>query len=102
MVPIHLLFYPFSYKNPYSNIWTAVLNIVIMTLGEIEYVDNFLPYEDLEPFGVDVNILLLVFLFLMPIVLMNLMIGIAVGDIEKVQHNAYLKRIALQVFYFQN
>lgn len=88
--------------NPYSNIWTATLNIVIMTLGEIEYVDNFLPVSILEPFSIDTNILLLIFLFLMPIVLMNLMIGIAVGDIEQVQHNAYLKRIALQVDLLYN
>ena len=29
---------------------------------------------------------------------MSLQIGVAVGDIEKIQHNAYLKRIGLQVF----
>ncbi|CAL1534374.1 unnamed protein product [Lymnaea stagnalis] len=33
----------------------------------------------------------------MPILLMNLLIGLAVGDIESVQSNARLKRLAMQV-----
>lgn len=34
---------------------------------------------------------------LMPILLMNLLIGLAVGDIESVRRNAQLKRLAMQV-----
>ena len=52
-----------------------MLNVFVMTLGEIEYADNYLPVSELEPFANDVNILLVIFLFLMPIVLMNLMVG---------------------------
>lgn len=33
----------------------------------------------------------------MPILLMNLLIGLAVGDIESVRRNAQLKRLAMQV-----
>lgn len=33
----------------------------------------------------------------MPILLMNLLIGLAVGDIESVKRNAQLKRLAMQV-----
>lgn len=51
-----------------------LINIVVMTLGEIEYVDEFLS-KDLSPFTVDVLFVLLIFLFLMPVVLMNLMVG---------------------------
>lgn len=36
-------------------------------------------------------------MILMPILLMNLLIGLAVGDIESVRRNAQLKRLAMQV-----
>jgi hypothetical protein len=49
------------------------LNIIVMTLGEIEYNDIFLE-TNLAPFGFDVRLILFVFLFLMPIVLMNLLV----------------------------
>ncbi|CAG7734886.1 unnamed protein product [Allacma fusca] len=38
-----------------------------------------------------------IFLVFMPIVMMNLMIGLAVGDIESVRKNAQLKRLSMQV-----
>lgn len=37
------------------------------------------------------------FMIFMPILLMNLLIGLAVGDIESVRRNAQLKRLAMQV-----
>lgn len=41
--------------------------------------------------------ILLVFMVLMPILLMNLLIGLAVGDIEKAKKKAQMKRLAVQV-----
>ena len=38
-----------------------------------------------------------VFMVFMPILLMNLLIGLAVGDIDSVRRNAQLKRLAMQV-----
>jgi len=52
---------------------SVFLNIIVMTLGEIEFNDIFLE-NNLEPFYVDVRIILFIFLFLMPIVLMNLLV----------------------------
>ena len=46
-----------------------------MTLGEIEFNDIFLE-NNLEPFYIDVRIILFIFLFLMPIVLMNLLVRV--------------------------
>lgn len=40
---------------------------------------------------------LIVFAVLMPILLMNLLIGLAVGDIETVRSNAQMKRLTMQV-----
>ncbi len=58
----------------FNHIETAVLNIFVMTLGEIEFGDNFVG-EMPELFKADVYTLLFIFLFLMPIVLMNLMVS---------------------------
>ena len=50
------------------------MNVFVMTLGEIDFYDNFVE-PDLGPFVADAYLLLSVFLFLMPIVLMNLMVS---------------------------
>jgi hypothetical protein len=91
-----------------------------MMLGELEYIANYVePYEDDDPntmpFGLLTYLFLIIFVLLMPILLMNLLvshfihpfcksyytvslqIGLAVGDIESVQQNARLKRLAMQV-----
>lgn len=73
-----------------------------MTLGEMGYTESFLePYVDDDPdtlhFPVTSMILLIVFILVMPILLMNLLIGLAVGDIAEVQNNASLQRLAMQV-----
>ncbi|XP_044151009.1 transient receptor potential cation channel subfamily A member 1 isoform X1 [Bufo gargarizans] len=81
---------------------TPVLSLMqtfTMMLGDINYHDSFL-----EPFlhdQIEIPILtflhLIIFTLLIPILLMNLLIGLAVGDIAEVQRNAALKRIAMQV-----
>ena len=38
-----------------------------------------------------------VFVLIMPIIIMNLLVGLAVDDIKTVQENAILKRLAMQV-----
>lgn len=40
---------------------------------------------------------LIIFAILMPILLMNLLIGLAVGDIDTVRRNASMKRLAMQI-----
>lgn len=49
------------------------------------------------PFPLPAFAMLGIFMILMPILLMNLLIGLAVGDIESVRRNAQLKRLAMQV-----
>ncbi|OXA64028.1 Transient receptor potential cation channel subfamily A member 1 [Folsomia candida] len=50
------------------------------------------------PHPVSSFLILAMFIILMPILLMNLLIGLAVGDIESVRRNAQLKRLAMQVY----
>lgn len=75
-----------------------------MMLGEIDFVGTYVgPYYNAEvdrilPFPMPTFFILAVFMVLMPILLMNLLIGLAVGDIESVRRNAQLKRLAMQVY----
>ncbi|XP_028519418.1 transient receptor potential cation channel subfamily A member 1 [Exaiptasia diaphana] len=66
-----------------------------MTIGEVEYTKFFVDQPLDNP-----NLAQAVFAsfcLILPIVLMNLMIGLAVGDIDSIQKNAELKRLAVQV-----
>nr|XP_039270319.1 transient receptor potential cation channel subfamily A member 1-like isoform X1 [Styela clava] len=80
----------------------AFMRVVTMTLGEISYLDNFLaPFVDGNDetlhYSIASMLLLGGFIIVMPILLMNLLIGLAVGDIAAVQSNAELQRLAMQV-----
>lgn len=76
-----------------------------MMLGEIDFLGTYVkPFymttEDEKsflPFPLPAFLILGLFMVLMPILLMNLLIGLAVGDIESVRRNAQLKRLAMQV-----
>ncbi|XP_053105352.1 transient receptor potential cation channel subfamily A member 1 [Hemicordylus capensis] len=84
-----------TYKTPYL----SVMQTFAMMLGDINYHEGFLepllantlPYPFLSFF------ILIIFTLLIPVLLMNLLIGLAVGDIAEVQKFAALKRIAMQV-----
>lgn len=86
----------------------SLLRTFAMMLGEIDLLGTYIqPYYTNEtedgnqartiPYPVPVFLMLGVFMILMPILLMNLLIGLAVGDIESVRRNAQLKRLAMQV-----
>ncbi|KAM4688925.1 transient receptor potential cation channel subfamily A member 1 [Discoglossus pictus] len=91
-----VLLYP---QTTFSSPYFALMQTFTMMLGDINYHDGFLhPLIDDQiayPFLTFVH--LIVFTLLIPILLMNLLIGLAVGDIAEVQRNAALKRIAMQV-----
>ncbi|XP_035912311.1 transient receptor potential cation channel subfamily A member 1 isoform X5 [Anopheles stephensi] len=83
----------------FSSIPMSLLRTFSMMLGEMDFVGTYVqPYHvgDL-PFPFPSFVILCLFMILMPILLMNLLIGLAVGDIESVRRNAQLKRLAMQV-----
>ncbi|KAL9951430.1 hypothetical protein ACROYT_G044089 [Oculina patagonica] len=67
-----------------------LLTIFVMTLGELNYADTFMPWE--FPFSTLVNVLFVIFVLAMPIILMNMLVGLAVGDIDNIQRNATMDR----------
>ncbi|XP_021080916.1 transient receptor potential cation channel subfamily A member 1 [Mesocricetus auratus] len=88
-----------NFQDAFSSPLLSLIQTFSMMLGDINYRDAFL-----EPFlkkELTYPILtfgqLIAFTMFVPIVLMNLLIGLAVGDIAEVQKHASLKRIAMQV-----
>ncbi|XP_075684342.1 transient receptor potential cation channel subfamily A member 1 isoform X2 [Rhinoderma darwinii] len=84
-----------AFKDPLL----SLMQTFTMMLGDINYHDSFLDplLHDQIEYPVLTFFHLIVFTLLIPILLMNLLIGLAVGDIAEVQRNAALKRIAMQV-----
>ncbi|XP_076043693.1 transient receptor potential cation channel subfamily A member 1-like [Oratosquilla oratoria] len=89
----------------FSTVPMSMVRTFSMMLGEIDFLNTYVyPLHNASNRN-DVELLfpkttfgiLLVFMILMPILLMNLLIGLAVGDIESVRKNAQLKRLAMQV-----
>lgn len=83
--------------NPH-HLFMIVLKSVTMMLGDLDYDHAYLETVDDQHFSVISLIVLLVFAIIMPILLMNLLVGLAIGDLMEIQQNARLKRLAMQVF----
>lgn len=84
----------------------SMVRVSTMMLGEIDFLNTFLGPMRVMAAKNDIGLwnqtaaaiwFLLVFAILMPILLMNLLIGLAVGDIETVRRNASMKRLAMQI-----
>ncbi|GAU91552.1 hypothetical protein RvY_03783-2 [Ramazzottius varieornatus] len=86
-------------RTPHLNMIPSILRISTMGLGDLDMVSNYIyPSTDGQlPFPNTTYIFLWMVIIAISILLMNLMIGLAVGDIEKVQASATLRRIAMQV-----
>lgn len=100
LVAFGLSFYVLlSIQDAFSSPLLSIMQTFSMMLGDINYhdafLDPFLRNELAYPFLSFA--LLITFTMFVPIVLMNLLIGLAVGDIAEVQKHALLKRIAMQV-----
>lgn len=76
-----------------------ILKSVTMMLGELDYDRTFLENYQEQHFHNLNLIILLIFAIIMPILLMNLLVGLAIGDLMQIQQNARLKRLATQVCF---
>ncbi|XP_058828008.1 transient receptor potential cation channel subfamily A member 1-like [Topomyia yanbarensis] len=83
----------------FASIPMSLVQTFAMMLGEIDFLETYVqPFYSSElPFPIPSFGILCLFMILMPILLMNLLIGLAVGDIESIRRNAQLKRLAMQV-----
>ncbi|XP_030838803.1 transient receptor potential cation channel subfamily A member 1-like isoform X3 [Strongylocentrotus purpuratus] len=89
-------------NNAFDRPQYAVMRVMTMMMGELDYLNSFVrPIYDDNDYTQHYSEIALIFLLalcvLLPILLMNLLIGLAVGDIAAVQRDAQLKRLAMQV-----
>lgn len=67
-----------------------------MALGELKFLDRMI-YSDTRPFVADNLIIMGLFMVMVPISLINLLIGVAVGDIESIRNVATMSQLKLKV-----
>ncbi|XP_057681142.1 transient receptor potential cation channel subfamily A member 1b [Corythoichthys intestinalis] len=86
-------------RKEFENVPLSMMQTFVMMVGELNYQNNILePYLNRDlPFSWLTYMIFFSFVLTMPIVLINLLIGLAVGDIAEVQRNAAMKRIAMQI-----
>ncbi|XP_071749523.1 transient receptor potential cation channel subfamily A member 1 homolog [Lepeophtheirus salmonis] len=93
-------------QENFNTIDKSMMKTIVMMIGEFEYDDIF--YDNVRnagetlkrsslPYSYLTQGFFLVFLIIMPIIIMNLLVGLAVDDIKAVQDNAVLQRLAMQV-----
>ncbi|XP_066148441.1 transient receptor potential channel pyrexia [Euwallacea fornicatus] len=87
----------FANYPSFNQLLLVFFKVIIMMSGELEYEDVF--FSDIFPikYPYTAHIAYLVFVTLVTIVLSNLMVGLAVNDIQGLQKSAKLDRLVRQV-----
>lgn len=76
----------FHENDQFRNFWTAIVKTMVMMTGEYEYADLFEKKTDENSsLLLTGQVLFLAFIMLVGISLMNLMIGLAVNDIQDLE-----------------
>ncbi|KAG5334525.1 PYX protein, partial [Acromyrmex charruanus] len=82
----------FHGNNQFDDFWRAIVKTVVMMMGEYEYNELF----ESNFLSVTSRIVFVVFIMLVSIVLINLMIGLAVNDIQGLEKEGHIRRLLKQ------
>ncbi|KAJ8971001.1 hypothetical protein NQ317_012582 [Molorchus minor] len=87
----------FHNYDQFADPWRALVKTAVMMMGEFEYADLFAD-EAVAPYRLPATsrFIFLAFIILTSIVLMNLMVGMAVSDIQELQRLGYAKKLEKQ------
>lgn len=88
----------FSNYQAFDNVPLSILKTFVMMIGELEFEDMFYPRDNPDNYYYPVTTQLVFFTFviLVTIILMNLLVGLAVSDIQGLQASAGLNRLTRQ------
>lgn len=86
----------FANYNSFKQLPLVFIKVIVMMSGELEYEDIF--FDDTQPikFPLTAQVMFLAFVVLVTIILTNLMVGLAVSDIQGLQQSAGLDRLVRQ------
>ncbi|CAG0885212.1 unnamed protein product [Cyprideis torosa] len=87
----------FQNRDPFRAPWGGLVSTLVMLTGEYEY-NEVLFYNPDAPlsFPGTAHVIFLLFIFVVSIVMINLLIGLAVNDIQTLQNSARLERLVRQ------
>eukprot|EP00116_Pleurobrachia_bachei_P006830 sb/3467092/ len=79
----------------FAKVFPAFMKTFVMMTGEVEYDGYFVDHAPLYPWSTFP--LFVIFVIFVPIVFVNLLVGLAVDDIKEVQHRAGLERSVMKI-----
>ena len=86
-----ILFFAIMFKNllqdrePFDHVGLAIVKTIVMAIGEIEFGDLFFNDSNIKLHEVFAFIIFILFLGIMTVSMMNLLIGVVVGDIGELR-----------------
>ncbi|XP_069688643.1 transient receptor potential channel pyrexia-like isoform X2 [Periplaneta americana] len=84
-----------NYKS-FKNVVWGLMKTVVMMSGELEFEDIFYTSESPVLYPITAHLIFLAFVLLVTVILTNLMVGLAVNDIQGLQQSAGLDRLVRQ------
>jgi Ion transport protein len=89
-----------QFLHVFDKLCRSILKTFVMMIGELEFEDVFYPdKKDVEkpvPYPITTHLIFFTFVVLVTIILMNLLVGLAVSDIQGLQASAGLNRLSRQ------
>lgn len=77
-------------STPFATFFDSMVKVLAMLMGEYEYTINFVSNDNSSFIA---KILFVIFVIDMSVVLMNLVLGLAISDIEQLQKNSAVRRM---------
>lgn len=90
----------FYNEGQFNDPWCSLVKTTVMMMGEFEYAGLFEDTE-MKRLPATSRVIFLLFIILASIVLMNLMVGLAVSDIQGLQQEGHVRRLEKQAEFLR-